>query len=86
MKRRKSASKNTDYYRVIIEDIILRVVDVQADSQDDAIGQAKNLPAWTCPAVDRMSKISGARKMTDTAEVDFLDEPIFHSSYPNEEC
>ena len=87
MNRRKSASKNsTGYYRVIIEDIVLRIVDVQADSQEDAIQQAKEFPAWTCPAIDRMSKISGARKMTGGAEVDYLDDPIFHSSYRHEEC
>lgn len=87
MKKRKSASKNiTGYYRVIIEDIVLRVVDVQAESQEDAVQQAKDLPAWTCQAVDRISRISGVREITDDAEVEYFDEPIFHSSYRHEEC
>lgn len=87
MKLRKSASKKTQkYFRVMVEDIVIRVVDVQARSPKHAIKQAKRMYPSTLHEVSRVSKISGTRDLTADAEVDFLDEPLFLSTFQDAEC
>jgi len=80
MKLTQRASKKPEkLFRIILHDILIKVVDVSAPTKEQAIQHALDKPTWVLHQIDRATKVVGTLELDDGGEAVYAEQSDDHS-------
>ncbi len=80
MKFKQRASKKPEkFFRIILHDIVIKVVDISAQTKEQAIRHALDKPTWSLHQIDRTTKVAGILEMDDDEAAEYVQQSDDHS-------